>query len=93
MLLKSKDMLGDILVRIMATFAMSSLGILGGASVVGGIPVWKAAALAGFVAVAQVMERLAAASLDGELTREEINEAFLGARIVKNNNQSPEGDE
>lgn len=73
----------DILVRIFATFAMSSLGILSGASIVGGIPLWKAAALAGFVAVAQVLERLAAASLDGELTKEEINEAFLGARVTR----------
>ena len=38
----------------------------------------KAAALAGFAAVAQVVERLARASLDGKLTSAEINEAFLG---------------
>lgn len=70
----------DILGRIVATFAASSLGIISGSSVVGGIPIWKAAALAGFVATAQVLERLAKASLDGELTKEEINEAFLGPR-------------
>ena len=45
--------------RIVATFAASSLGIISGSSVVGGIPIWKAAALAGFVATAQVLERLA----------------------------------
>jgi hypothetical protein len=43
----------------------------------------KAALLAGFVAVAQVAERLARASMDGTLTKEEIDEAFLGARIKK----------
>ena len=73
----------DIAQRIVATFAASSLGIISGASVVGGISLPKAAALAGFVAVAQVLERLAKASLDGDLTKEEINEAFLGARIQR----------
>lgn len=68
----------DVSSRIVATFLASSLGILGGASVVGGIPLWKAAALSGFVATAQVLERLARASMDGDLTLEEINEAFLG---------------
>lgn len=91
-LLQSKEMLGDIVVRIFATFAMSSLGILSGASIVGGIPLWKAAALAGFVAVAQVLERLAAASLDGELTKEEINEAFLGARITRTQTDTQENE-
>jgi len=87
-LLKNRGMIKDIFVRIFATFAMSSLGILSGASIVGGIPLWKAAALAGFVAVAQVLERLAAASLDGELTQEEINEAFLGARVVRSTSET-----
>ena len=66
----------DIAGRIVATFLTSALGIIGGATVLGGIPVWKSALLAGFAAVAQVVERLARASLDGNLTREEINQAF-----------------
>ena len=66
----------DIAGRIIATFLTSALGIIGGATVLGGIPVWKSALLAGFAAVAQVVERLARASLDGNLTREEINQAF-----------------
>jgi hypothetical protein len=66
----------DIAGRIVATFLTSALGIIGGATVLGGIPVWKSALLAGFAAVAQVVERLARASLDGQLTKEEINEAF-----------------
>jgi len=48
----------------------------------GDIPVWKAAVLAGISATAQVMERLARAFADdGELTLDEINEAFAGHRI------------
>jgi hypothetical protein len=33
--------------------------------------------IAGFSAVAQVVERLARASVDGKLTTQEINEAFV----------------
>jgi len=68
----------DIAGRIVATFLTSALGIIGGASLLGDISMLKAAALAGFAACAQVIERLARASLDGKLTKEEINEAFLG---------------
>jgi acetyl-CoA carboxylase beta subunit len=70
--------LQDISGRIVATFLTSALGIIGGASILGDISVAKSAALAGFAAVAQVIERLARASLDGKLTTAEINEAFLG---------------
>lgn len=70
--------LQDISGRIVATFLTSALGIIGGASILGDISVAKSAALAGFAAVAQVIERLARASLDGKLTSAEINEAFLG---------------
>jgi hypothetical protein len=38
--------------------------------------VFKAAALAGFAATAAVIQRLASASLDGNLTMDEINDAF-----------------
>ena len=68
----------DIFGRIVATFLTSALGIIGGASLLGDISMAKAAALAGFAAVAQVVERLARASLDGKLTMAEINEAFTG---------------
>ena len=68
----------DIAQRILATFLTSALGIMGGASLLGDISVAKSAALAGFAAVAHVVERLARASLDGKLTTSEINEAFLG---------------
>lgn len=74
-------MLRDVVVRMFATFTASALSIISGAAIVGDIPMHKAAFLAGFVAVAQVAEKLARASMDGELTKEEIDEAFLGARI------------
>lgn len=69
--------------RIAAVFMVSALPIIGGSSIVGGIPVWKAALLAGFTACTDVFIKLAKASLDGELTMEEINEAFLGPNANK----------
>jgi len=69
--------------RIIALFLTSALGIITGASFLGDIPLWKAAALAGFASVAAVIERLARASLDGELTVQEINDAFGGSAVKK----------
>lgn len=66
--------------RMLAVFVVSALPIIGGSTVIGGIPVWKAALLAGFTAISEVLIKLAKASLDGELTMEEINEAFLGSK-------------
>lgn len=71
---KAKDIAG----RIVALFLSSALGIITGASVLGGIPMWKAACLAGFTAVATVVEKLAKASIDGNLTAQEISDAFGG---------------
>jgi hypothetical protein len=72
----------DILGRMIALFLVSSLGIITGSSVLNAInpeqsmPLWYAAALAGFTAVANVLTKLAQASLDGKLTAEEVDEAF-----------------
>jgi hypothetical protein len=72
----------DILGRMIALFLVSSLGIITGSSVINAInpeqqmPLWYAAALAGFTAVANVLTKLAQASLDGKLTAEEVDEAF-----------------
>lgn len=71
---KAKDIAG----RIVALFLSSALGIITGASILGGIPMWKAACLAGFTAVAGVAEKLAKASIDGTLTAQEISDAFGG---------------
>ena len=40
------------------------------------LEIWKSAVLAGFAAVATVVQKLAQASLDGNLSMDEINEAF-----------------
>ena len=59
------------------------MAIIGGSSIVGGIPVWKAAVLAGISATAQVIEKLARAYADdGVITREEIDVAF-GSRLAQ----------
>lgn len=73
----------DVTVRLFATFTASALSIISGAAIVGDIPMYKAAFLAGFVAVANVAQKLATAAMDGNLTIEEIDEAFLGARIKR----------
>ena len=64
-------------IRIAATFAYNAMAVIGSASVIGGIPVWKSALLAGVAAVAQVVQNLARAySDDGILTPQEIEQAF-----------------
>ena len=64
--------------RIISTFIVNAMAIIGGASIIGGIPVAKSALLAGVSACVTVIERLARASVDGTLTSDEINQAFLG---------------
>lgn len=74
----------DIFGRIVAVFLTSALGIVSGAAILAPeISVWKSAMLAGFAAVADVVQRLAKASLDGSLTLSEINEAFTGKASTK----------
>lgn len=66
----------NILMRIVATFAASGLGVIG-AGAIAGIPVWKAVFIAGIGGVATVVEGLARAFLDdGKLTTTEINDVF-----------------
>lgn len=66
-----------VILRIVATFSYSAMGIVGGASLLGDIPVWKAAVLAGIAAASQVVERLARAYADdGRITRDEVDGAF-----------------
>jgi hypothetical protein len=64
--------------RIISTLIVNAMAIIGGASIIGGIPVAKSALLAGVSACVTVIERLARASVDGTLTSDEINQAFLG---------------
>jgi hypothetical protein len=64
--------------RIAALFVSSALGIITGSAIIAPeLEVWKSAALAGFVAVAGVVEKLAKASIDGKLTIDEIDDAFM----------------
>lgn len=67
----------QLVLRILATFAYNGMAIVGSASILGGIPVWKSALLSGFAAAAQVIQNLARAySDDGILTPEEVEQAF-----------------
>lgn len=66
----------NIILRIMATFAASGLGVIG-AGTIAGVPVWKAVFMAGIAGVATVVEGLARAFLnDGRLDANEINSVF-----------------
>lgn len=65
-----------ILLRILATFAASGLGVIG-AGAIANVPIWKAMLMAGIGGVALVVEGLSRAYLDdGKLTKDEINAVF-----------------
>ena len=65
-----------LLLRILATFAASGLGVVG-AGAVAGVPIWKAILMAGISGVATVVEGLSRAFLDdGKLSVAEINAVF-----------------
>jgi len=67
----------DVAGRIVAVFLSSALAIVGGSAVIAPeLELWKSAVLAGFAACATVVQKLAQASLDGNLTMEEINDSF-----------------
>ncbi len=65
----------DIGQRLFSLFVASALPAITGGAVIG-VSVVKSAMIAGFMAVAGVLQKLAAASTDGELTAEEISDAF-----------------
>ena len=67
----------NTILRIVSVFGIQVMAIIGGASMIGGIPVYKAAILSGVAAVAQVLQKIAIAFADdGVLTVEELNAAF-----------------
>jgi hypothetical protein len=71
-----KDLLINVLLRILATFAASGLGVIG-AGAIAGVPLIKAIFMAGIGGVAVVIEGLSRAFLDdGKLTAAEINDVF-----------------
>jgi hypothetical protein len=78
--------LKNVLMRIVAVFAASGLGVIG-AGALAGISTAKAVMVAGLTAVAAVIEKLARAFMDdGRLSLDEINAAFStvdkGAKTV-----------
>ena len=68
--------IGNILLRIVATFAASGLSVIG-AGAIAGVDTITAVTVAGLTAVAAVVEKLARGFMnDGKLDLEEINAAF-----------------
>jgi hypothetical protein len=74
--------LQNIIFRIFALFGSSALAAVAGGALIG-VELWKSAALAGIMACAQVVEKLLRFSVDGSLTKEEIEIAFTGAVKAK----------
>lgn len=74
---------GNVMLRILATFVASALGVIGAGSIMG-VELWIAAAMGGILAVFKVIELLALAFLeDGKLTLDEINAAFRQTVALK----------
>lgn len=75
----------NVIWRILAVFAASSLSVLGAGAVVG-VQLIDAVLMAGILGVATVVEKLARSFLeDGKLSLDEINQAF--AKVDKNSEQ------
>ena len=72
----------DLGQRLVSLFIASALPIITGGAIVG-VDVVKSACVAGLTALFGVVQKLAAASVDGELTAEEISEAFGSAKNKK----------
>ena len=67
----------DVAGRIVALFLTNALGVVTGAAVIApDLEVWKSALIAGAVSIFKVTESLARASIDGVLTKDEIDKAF-----------------
>ena len=64
---KTVSTIGSVVARIGATFVYQAMAVIGGASIVGGIPVYKAALLSGLTATATVIQKI---------TMEELDSAF-----------------
>ena len=65
--------------RVLATFAVSALSVIGAGALVG-VEIWQSALMAGIGGVAAVVEALSRAYLkDGNLTYAEIDEVFSSA--------------
>ena len=69
----------DLTQRLFALFLANALPAITTGAVIG-ISVSKSAIMAGAMSVIAVVQKLAAASVDGDLTSEEIKEAFNGKK-------------
>jgi hypothetical protein len=66
----------NVLLRILATFAVTGLGVIG-AGTIAGVSITKEVFMAGIGGVANVIEGLARAFLsDGKLSEDEVNSVF-----------------
>lgn len=73
----SLGIIRDVIGRMIALFLTSAAGVITGAAVFAPeVSVAKSCLLAGCAACIQVLQKLATASLDGNLSREEIDAAF-----------------
>lgn len=78
----------NIILRIIATFAASGLGVIG-AGTIAGVPLWQAIFMAGIGGVATVIEGLSRAFLDdGKLSLEEIDAVF--SKVEKKKSETTE---
>ena len=69
----------DLTQRLFSLFLARALPAVTGGALIG-VSVAKAAILAGAMAVLEVVQKLATASTDGELTTEEIKTAFTNGK-------------
>ena len=72
----------DLGQRLFSLFLARALPAVTGGALIG-VSVAKAAILAGAMAVLEVVQKLAAASTDGELTTEEIKDSFGNGKSKK----------
>ena len=85
---------GNVMMRVLATFVASALGVIGAGSVAGSVsglevPIWFSAVMGGIMAVAKVVELLSLAFLeDGKLSRDEIDAAFRQTTKLKDVDES-----
>ena len=72
----------NMILRIAAVFGSGALAAIAGGAIIN-ISIWKAAALAGIMAAAKVVEQLLRSwADDGVLTSDEISEAFGGTKAA-----------
>lgn len=69
----------DLCQRLVSLFIASALPIITGGAILG-VDIVKSAGVAGLTALFGVIQKLAAASVDGELSAEEISAAFGSAK-------------